>query len=481
VSILPQFTVWDQRYAAFNPLVPDGEPEPLGADLTTDTLGARQIPSLGPVQTAFQQIPGATGYVMSFGKSSLAMAAQRRTLPIAFDVGISDRLAVGVTVPLVQTELRASFALDTTDATVGWNPTLAGTAGADSIYTKFFTELDSTLARMQALVSAGTQTCTAFQAAVAMNRANLLRSVLRGAVLGDGAPQSPVMPLTASTGGVVLDTTVDAIQRDFNACGAPGFSEAILLPSARIDATGFQTTLLDPAFGFSALPLGGVRRWALGDIELRTKFRYLDGTRLRGSASAVVRLPTGGLDRAENYLDLSPADRQMDFEVNFINEWAPTGGIVLHGAVRAGWQLPQTLARRVTPPWAPLAAAGFETEVRRDPGDYLDVFFAPMIELAPGFTAGLGGRYRRRDIDRHTYASPADSTLVFQRTGVAVSASVLDIETWERDYRVAFGMAYTTPGVQASFSYEMSFFGGGGGTPFARRFMLGFRTTRGLF
>ncbi|MGH7752612.1 MAG: hypothetical protein ACREN5_07330, partial [Gemmatimonadales bacterium] len=227
--------------------------------------------------------------------------------------------------------------------------------------------------------------------------------------------------------------------------------------------------------------LGGVRRWALGDVEIRGKYRYLDGTRLRGSVAALVRLPTGAIDHPENYLDLSPADRQMDFEVRLINEWTPTGGVVLHGALRAGWQLPQTLVRRVTPPWAPLAEAGFEAEVRRDPGDYLEVFFAPMIELAPGFTAGLGGRYRRRAPDRHTYASAADSTLVFQRTGMAVSAAVLDVETWERDYRVVAGMTYTTPGVQASFSYEVSFYGGGGATPFARRFLLGLRTSRGLF
>ncbi|MGH7753272.1 MAG: hypothetical protein ACREN5_10685, partial [Gemmatimonadales bacterium] len=229
VSILPLFTIWDQRYAVGNPLVPDGEPEPLGADLTTDTLGVRQIPSLAPFQTAMQQVPGALGYVISFGKSALAMAAQRRTLPLALDVGISNRLALGVTVPLVQTEMRASFDLDTAGATVGWNPTLAGTAGADSIYAKFFTELDTTLARMQANIIAGTTTCPALQASIAANRAALLRSVLGGAVLGTGAPRSPVLPLPGSIGGVALDTTVDAIQRDFNACGAPGFSEAILL------------------------------------------------------------------------------------------------------------------------------------------------------------------------------------------------------------------------------------------------------------
>src|SRR5207247_861559 len=123
------------------------------------------------------------------------------------------------------------------------------------------------------------------------------------------------------------------------------------------------------------------------------------GAHYAGAAAALVRLPTGATDSADDVLRQWIGDHQTDLEGRLVQELT-VGPVWLNVAVRAGLQRAGTRVRRVAPWYALLVPSAATTALRWDPGDYLGVDVAPLVRLAPQLAAGLTAGYWTKARDR---------------------------------------------------------------------------------
>ena len=104
-----------------------GERVPLGADLTRDS-GADLVPGLEGLASALTTLVGG-GSPLRLGASTALVSHNEVRVPLSVDIGIFDRLSVGVTVPLVRTTLEADLRIGTSESSdLGANPAFASGA-----------------------------------------------------------------------------------------------------------------------------------------------------------------------------------------------------------------------------------------------------------------------------------------------------------------------------------------------------------------
>lgn len=485
VTFDPRILGWDHLFVA-------GSRQPLGAPLSGDSAGGASIPVVARLEQDVRTATGVSGFVASLGKGLLSARAERRTLPLSAEVGLSDRLAIGVTIPVVRVQTRAHFTLDTLGASLGANPLATLSAGADTTYARFFREFDTTLARLDANVAGGGYGCPTSpqcgQARALSAQAHGVRDALGRAVYGTGTAAdsvAPFLPRAGSDGGRGIDTSVARIQRELaTTYGVAGFTRTFFLPSAPLDSADFAYLLADPVHGFGARPFRDTPRrlrWWLGDVELSAKYRYAASAHYAGAAVLVLRLPTGHLDSPHDLLDLATGDHQTDIEARLVQELVVGHRLWLNLAVRAAQQRPGTRERRVAPPTAFLVAQQTVTRLRWDPGDYVAVDFAPLWRFTPQFAVGPSLGLWSRARDRYTFVTPQDSLDLASRLGAPLSASVLDEQTAERWVRVGAAATYVGPSFETGFSVEQTVSGADGRPPVATVFRIVLRTSRKLF
>lgn len=104
---------FDSRFTA-------GGTEPLGAPFTSDSLGARQIAALATVDSLVSAAI-AGPYALSLGRSRLDARGRTEQLPIALEYGVTNRITIGVMVPVVRRRVTLQWQLDSTGATAGPN------------------------------------------------------------------------------------------------------------------------------------------------------------------------------------------------------------------------------------------------------------------------------------------------------------------------------------------------------------------------
>ena len=68
IDFSPRYSNFNQRFSLGTPGLIDGTPEPLGADLTTDSTGNNVFPSLLPSDEAIRSITGDPTYAMNVGE-----------------------------------------------------------------------------------------------------------------------------------------------------------------------------------------------------------------------------------------------------------------------------------------------------------------------------------------------------------------------------------------------------------------------------
>jgi hypothetical protein len=113
-------TLWTRYDARF---APSGT-APLGAPFSADSLGSAQLASLASIQTRVAAASG-SAFVLSLGRSRVDAVAREEVVPITLEYGITNRISVGVMMPMVRRRVMVQFQLDTAGgyvATVGPNP-----------------------------------------------------------------------------------------------------------------------------------------------------------------------------------------------------------------------------------------------------------------------------------------------------------------------------------------------------------------------
>jgi hypothetical protein len=404
---------------------------------------------------------------------------ERRTYPIRAELGITDRLSVSLMVPIVRVSTRASLQLSNKGANLGVNPLVLNALGARGTDSAFFAQFDAALARLDQQVAGCTGPCAARDSSA---RWHVVRDALRGSVYGVGQTGSPFLPLDTSTAGQAIDTAIARIQQSLKTFGIAGFDTTVALASDTLSGSAFEQILRSPdpnGFGYATVPFQRNFRYRTGDVELAAKYRLLAGPHYAAAVQALVRLPTGAKDSANDLLTPWIGDHQLDLEGQVTQELS-VGPLWLNLAVRAGVQRPGTRVRRVAPWDAFLVPAAATADLRWDPGDYVGVDIAPLVRLAPEFAAGFTAGYFSKARDHYAFQTSQDSVALATRVGFATPASVLDQGTSQRWLRLGFAVTYHAPGVEGGFSIEQTV-SGAGLVPGATVYRIVLRTTRKFF
>jgi len=478
VTLDPRVVTWDRQY------VNGTAWQPLGAPLTGDSVGSAGIPGVARLEQDVRTASGLSGFLASLGKGLYSVRQERRTFPISAELGVTDRLAVSVMVPIVRVATRTRLQLSPTGSNLGANP-LATQAGADVAYTDFFAQFDDALTQLNDSIAAGhygCPPCPQAQALAAQGAA--VRDALRRTVYGVGTTGSPFVPLAQSDAGLAIGTTVGTIQQDLaTAYNIPSFTDPFLLSVDSLNPDRMAALLADPVlgYGYRFSPFRNSFRIGLGDVEIGAKYRIVTGSRYAVAVAGTVRLPTAGRDFADDLLRQSLGDHQLDVEARLIQELTVAGRVWLNLAVRAGVQRPGTRFVRVAPPAAVLVPAQAGVLLSWDPGDYAAVDFAPLYRFNPRFAAGLTLGYWSRGRDHFTFRTSQDSTDLETRLGTATSAAVLDQGTSERWVRVGAAVTFVGASVEGGFSVEQTISGSGGRVPAATVFRIVLRKAWKVF
>ena len=471
---------FDPRIMTWNDQFTDAGRMKLGAALSGDTVGGRYIPVVARLEQNVRVASGLAGFVASLGAGLLSVRQERRTYPIRAELGLSDRLSVSLMVPMVRVSTRASLQLSNRGANLGVNPLVVNALGARGTDSVFFAQFDTALARLDQQAAGCTGPCAARDSSA---RWHAVRDALHGSVYGLGQTGSPFLPLDTSTAGKAIDSAVARIQQGLSVTfGISGFDTAVALAADTLTGPVFEQILLSPdpnGFGYATVPFMRNFHYRVGDVELAAKYRLLAGTHCAVAVQALVRLPTGGRDSANDLLRQFVGDHQLDLEGQLIQELS-VGPLWLNAAVRAGMQRPGTRVRRVAPWDVLLVPAAATADLRWDPGDYVGVDVAPLVRLAPEFAAGFTAGYFSKARDHYAFQSPQDSVALATRLGLPTPASVLDQGTSQRWLRLGFAATYHARNVEGGFSIEQTV-SGAGLVPGATVYRLVLRATRKLF
>ena len=458
VTFDPRVITWNDQFTSSGRMR-------LGAGLSGDTVGARYIPAVAQMEQNVRFASGLAAFVANLGQGLLSVRQERREYPVKAELGITNRLSVSLRVPIVRVATRTSFQLSSSGANLGLNPKLRSGTTADSA---FIAQFDTALAQ-----------CNLNPACAARSSSGQW-SAIRDAL--HAISSAPFMPLDTSAAGKAIDSTVARIQRALDSLGVTSFGMAFTFPSDSLIATHVEAAIVDNTgigFGYAALPFRSSWRYGLGDVEVAAKYRLATAAHYAAAAQALVRLPTGARDSADDFLRQSIGDHQLDFEGQLTQELI-AGPLWLNVAVRAGVQRPGTRIQRVAPFDALLVPATATANLQWDPGDYAAVDVAPLVNLSHEFAAGLTAGYFSKTRDHYAYRTAQDSIDLATRTGFPTAASVLDVGTAQRWLRLGFAVTYHAPSVEGGFSIEQTV-SGAAVVPAATVYRIVFRTSKKLF
>jgi hypothetical protein len=437
------------------------------------------------MQSAVQRASGISAFAASLGRTLLAIRSERRIMPLAAEVGLTDRLSLNVMVPIVRVDVRETLNVDSTRGNLGLNPLYFGGAAR---FTTFFANFDNALTALNGQITGGTCVPRCAEALTLYNQGVALRAALDKAVYGTGpSSQSPFLPLAASAAGKGIDTTVIGLQRQLqDSFGIAGFADTLGLPTFAAAPSDIEQVLSDPTFGYAYTPIQRTpkfyRYWP-GDAEVSVKYRVLETPAYAGAVKLTVRLPTGHVASPNDPFALSTGDHQTDLELGYIQELTLWNRLWLNLNVRAGLQLAGLRDARVAPQGAFWIPIGASARLDWKPGNYAAVDFAPMYRFSKVFSTGVTASYYRQGLDRYTYRSSADSTTIAANLGAPVSASVLDPGTNRRYWQLGVAVTYQGPVWETGFSIQQTVSGWGAATsvPAATTFRIVIRAFHGLF
>lgn len=475
VSFEPQYTNYGERFDTA------GATEPWGTDLSDAAGGVRLVPTMYSPQNAIRSITGDSVYTGNTGAWQTSWEADIRRFPLDLQLGLSNRLTLTVSIPLVSTRSQVSFVVDSTDADQGWNQVTveAGNAGASAQIQLLLTELETGAAFVESRIAAGDFGCPSStqcdQARDLVNRTRRLTAnltVLTG-VGQDGSTAAilpPFAPLSSSTAGQSILGVIQATSTELQSLGASGLTTTLPLPGARLSSDDVNAMFINPALGYDAFPLEFVKyHLKLGDAEVGLRWGAVQRPGLRAVLLGIVRLPTGQRDFANNFVDIGTGDRQTDVVLGAEGAWQPGSVLAVNAAASYTLQLGDNLPRRVTPHDRPIAILATQQDVGRTLGDELRLGLYPALRLSQAFTVYGSVYYYRKGSDGFSL----DGGFTVPPGQIQTAVSDLEFETSMRSVSVGAGIYYRSAQgrdgpklpIEAGIDYRAAFSGSGGQTP----------------
>jgi hypothetical protein len=452
LGFAPTWTRFDQRYRL------NGEAEPLAADLTTDTLGVSQLSILAPLQERLPSLTGIPDVRVSLGRTRVDHDASILSVPFSLEMGIGGRLSLGVVVPIVRIRSHVLFSPNpaVNEGNVGINPALdseSARAQNAALFAQFESAVDALQALIDACADPGNPDPRCPQARTPEAQQLAIGAADFAGGLDDAYSEngSLFVPLANSTLDVAIRARITSFAQSFADYAITDITSSGPAGATIAGYTDMLRILTDSTFGLRAQPLVTRTRSTIGDIEVGAKLQLVNtvrrdtlqryGAGVRAAVGAVFRLGTGRADDPDDLADIPSGDGQNDVEAHTYWDFLIGSHFAVGVIGRYVWQLPDREIARITPPHQPFAAYWRRHEVERDLGDVIDAEITPRIAIGSFFSLMAQYRVRRKAEDRHTGRFDVSNDL---GEPVTLDASILDLETEQREDRVSIGLGYST-------------------------------------
>ena len=279
---------------------------PIGNSFTFDSLGVRQFPGLAAAQAALRTLTGNPSLSLNLGQTFATVFARYVTTPFSLSYGITDRLTIGATVPVVQTQTDVFVELNprrlngNTGANVGPNPAQLGIRRPKRPIPPSSLQLDAARSALTNYLNSCTQSGSCSTQDVTTANAALAKTISYKAAIqtlyGTSTQTSAFAPYQAAQQAVVtqlmaLAATVNGLLGSSFDFGAPAGAAA---PAANLQLQQLVTARPGPAYD----SLGSPTRLSIGNIEIASLFKLVDGfhdttgVRLRATLRAVLSVAT---------------------------------------------------------------------------------------------------------------------------------------------------------------------------------------------
>jgi hypothetical protein len=434
-----RFENWDQRFL-------NGVKQDPGADFTHNPFSAGFLPTLATAEAELRRVTGVQAISLSLGSSSSAMLVNVGTGSIGAAYGLTSRLTLFGTVPIVRVRIQNRFSLDSTEANAGFNPAdpSFGNAAGAALTSSFLAQFQSTLTTISTRLTAGTYDANPAQKVLAQqivalgtplhsDLKTLLETVTFLPVAGSEAAGSLLAPIES------LQASVETLDPAFSFTALPA------LPTRGPGGQEFEDFITSPDGPFQARAFSPPILQYIGDIEVGAAFTWLDrrprngGIGIRSVLVGTVRLRTGQLDRPNDFFDIGTGDRQPDVQGDLVTDLV-RGRVGARLTARYVLQLPGRKDRRLSPPDQPLAPAATVAAVEWDPGEIVEGSFEPFLRIGPTLALSAGVRHRSKRADHYSYVrnqAPIEGTtpdvlaIGSAQNATSVSAGL----TWAHDGR----------------------------------------------
>lgn len=438
-----RFSYWDQVFTA-------GLRRDAIADFLRNPVDGAWLPGLSQSESALRAVTGVENLTLSPGRTTGSLAVNLGVAEIGAAVGVTSRITLFGTVPIVRVRVLEQLRIDSAGATAGFNPAdpVFGTPGGAAATNTFLNDLAAALASLSSAIQGGRydgDPARLAEAQATLARGTTLRSGLQSLLLG-----SPFLPIAGSAGARALQQSLDSLRLRLTA----------------LDPSGTGTPLLtgNPALPAAGLPPGGLEDYAtrsgqlgykpfepeiytaLGDVELGAAFALLAGRppargiAVRSVLRGTLRLPTGRLPDPNGLFEVGTGQRHMAVRGDLITD---VMGSRFGARLSAGLtvQPEADVQRRVTSPETPLAPAATLAYVTRKPGSRIELAFQPYLRMARDFSFVAGIGYWRKPADRYRYAAGQDPV-------PGVDPGILGQDSRENGTLVSAGFSLASSGLR---------------------------------
>jgi hypothetical protein len=484
----------------------------LGARFSADSLNAARIPGVADALRGLRDSVGVgTGLTLGTATTDLRVFVAR--VPFQLEFGITDRIAVSATIPIVKTQSSVQLRVNPggTTGNVGFNPanstaTTGSTATAaqrnaqvQAQITNAARRLDSLVAACPAAASADTPAACANRAA-ATQLANTARTVANGIarVYGTGSTATPgalFVPVQGTDAQRAVENRIKALGTQFAAFSVNDLATPVFPFAAtdRIAAAGLERILTEPEFGILADSLKGVTLQGTGDVDLAANATWLDtfgargtaagGFRIRSTAGVGYRLATGSVDLAFLPLDVPTGSGGPALLLRSATDLAFGRKLWLSGVARVESPFARDLVVRVPPASGALfTSETSELTASHRPGRLVEVQITPRWTPNEAFALAAQYQIRKRNADEYTGSFTVTDS---GSAPLTVDASVLGAGTGGTAQLAGFGITYSTLGAfrrrrtwlpaEVSYLHTTTFSGSGGIVPRTRYDQLSIR------
>jgi hypothetical protein len=450
---------------------------PLGAAYSRTRLDAATLPFLAAIETDVRAASGDQDFRLSLGGLRADIQRQTQTVPLEIALGLSNRLTVRLSAPLVATEHQTSWTLDPANATVGSNPALSS-EGIRSRHDAFLAAIASSADALDQLATAclGDATsdprCGAILADLSDVRSltassRVLSDLVARTYGGGEAGGAHFVPLMESFTNDRILAAIDALRTRYDALEVLSFDSGAGPVGAGAPATVDEILALlsDTTGSYGLGPFGRRYQQGLGDIDVGVWFRLYDGLggdpwsrvmtpvrrTLRQTIGLTFRAGTGTPGDPDDPLMIATGDGQHDIEVTSATDllWSDRlyGSVILRYTKQLADERIVRFEDPLLSPYLPLTRRAL---AERRLGDRVAVDISPRVVLNDYLAAGVRYRFVAQTDAEWTERAPAEGATAlratvpgirYQEAGFGVTWS--SIAAWRRGHtRIPIEVSY---------------------------------------